>query len=180
MSGCLCGALTPLWNLRSAKIFTLVTATTAVSKSIVTTPVRVETWLRASESHWYRKERSHTSEKLSGWFGKTFCAGTYKDTDSRCALVGLQLLEMAELYDMPSLITFTMVWTWDIPQKISNSPESGSQGLQRVFYSDLRWHMFLQEEDLEEQCDLASRPWKCQMLSPWTPMKGNNSRAEFR
>ena len=180
VSDCLCSALTPFWNLKSAKVFKLVTATTAVSKSIVMIPVRIPTWSRASASSWNRKEGSHTSEKLSGWLCKTFYPGTYKDIVFNCALVGLQLSAIVGIYNMSLFIIFTMVWIWDIPQQISNSQESGTQGLQRLLYSDWRWHMFLQEEDLDEGFDLASPPSKCQMFSPWIPIKGMKSRADIR
>ena len=109
MSGCLPRALIPLWNLKSAKIFTLVTATTAVSKRIVMAPLRVPALSRSSEWNLNRKTRFLTSENLSGWFGSVFCAGTYNVCVFCCVLVGLQLLAMVEIYDMPSSITFTMV-----------------------------------------------------------------------
>ena len=88
----------------------------------------------------------------------TFCAGTYKDSVFSCALVRVQLLVMVKNYNMPSFIAITKVWTWSIPQKLSNFQESGIQKIQGLPYSDWRWHMFLQEEDLVEQFDLASPP----------------------
>ena len=178
-SDCLPRALTPFWNFKSVRVFAPVTATTAVSKNITMTPLKVPTGLKGSEANWNRKARSLTSETLSGWFGKTFCIGTYKDIVFSCALGELQLSAIMKNYHTPSFTT--LQWsghgTYHINYQIPKHQESKNS----KDNSTLAGGGICSCQQKTWMRNLNSfTPWKCQMFSPWIPIKANTLSAEAR